>query len=203
MTEVLIVARTRIGGGVCIGGLRLDDSRNVRLMTATGAYQPATSPYTVGEVYEMTLTPEPHLEPPHVENVRVAVARRVRVEPAMVKLLTTRVSIVRSSADRLFEGKLGYTSRDRPYIGRDDLPKGSVEFWEPERPLLWAPEDKRYVYSSSSTGDYVFTYAGVDAPVDEIPPGTLVRISLATWYPGTEPAERQRCYTQVSGWFSR
>lgn len=126
------------------------------------------------------------LEPPHVENVRVVSAKRIRVEPAMVRLLTSRASIVRGSADRLF----------------DDLPEGSVEFWEPDRRLLWAADDKRYVYSSSSTGDYVFTYAGVDDPVPEIPPGTLVRVSLATWYPSTDPAERQHCYTQVSGWFS-
>lgn len=203
MTEVAIVARTRIGGGVCIGGLRLDDNRNVRLMTATGAYQPASSPYAVGEVYEMTLAPEPHLKPPHVENVRVEQANRIRIEPAMVKLLTSRVSVVRGSPDRLFEEKLGYTSRDRPYIGRDDLPKGSVEFWKPDARLRWVADDRRYIYSSSGRGDYAFTYAGVDDPVDEIPPGTLVRVSLATWYPSTEPPDQQRCYTQVSGWFSR
>lgn len=203
MTEIVIVARTLIGGGVCIGGLRLDDNRNVRLMTASGAYQPATSPYTVGEVYEMTLAPDPHLEPPHVENVRVQAAKRIGVKRAMVRLLASRVSIVRGSADRLFEGKLGYTSRGRPYIGREDLPKGSVEFWEPGERLEWDAARKLYTHSSALAGDCTFTYAGVDDPVDEIPAGTLVRISLGTWWPKTDPPDQQRCYTQVSGWFSR
>lgn len=201
MTEVLIVARTRIGGGVCVGGLALDDNCNVRLMTSLGAYQPAGSPFQVGEVYDMSLTPDRGFEPPHVENVRVVEAKRIRVERAMVRLLRARVSVVSGGTDRLFEGRLGYTSNDRPYIGRDDLPKGSVEFWEPDNDLLW--EGKSYTYSSAISGEFGFTYAGVEPPADKIPAGSLVRISLATWWPDNEPPDRQRCYTQVSGWFSR
>ena len=68
-----------------------------------------------------------------------------------------------------------------------------------ERSIAWGITQ---ALSAGGCTDFVFTYAGVEAPVSEIAPGTLVRISLATWYPGTEPPEQQRCYTQVSGWFT-
>lgn len=201
MTEVLIVARTRFGTDVCVGGLRLDDNANLRLMSTTGSYQPVRSPFQVGEVYEMALSPDEGFEPPHVENVRVIEARRLRHETAMQAVLRSRVAILRGDPSDLFEGKLHYTSTGRLFIGRDQLPRGSVAFWEPDRDLRL--EESRYVYPRERLGGRRFTYAGVDDPVETIPAGTIVRISLARWWPENEPAENQRCYTQVSGWFDR
>ncbi len=199
MTEVLVVARTKMGRNVCIGGLRLDMNANVRLMTSEGGYQPSTSAFEVGGVYEITLGPITGFEPPHVENVGVVSAAFLRKEHAVGRLLGARVGIARGDPEALFEGKLAYTSTGRPYIGRGDLPKGSVAFWRPSRALTL--EGKRYVYARGRGDRVEFTYAGVAAPTEEIPLKSIVRVSLATWWPLEDPYELQRCYTQISGWF--
>ncbi|MFH1320564.1 MAG: hypothetical protein ABII90_07920 [Bacteroidota bacterium] len=43
------------------------------------------------------------------------------------------------------------------------------------------------------------SYVGFQNPVDKIPAGTLVRISLARWWSPNE--DEERCYLQLSGWY--
>lgn len=198
MTDVLIVARTRMSPGVCIGGLAIPDNHNVRLMTAGGDYQPATSPFQIGQIYELSYTAAPG-EPPHVENVRVTSVGSSRRVVDMVKYLSGRVPVVAGQPSHLFEGKLQDTTNHRPYIGRGELPSGSVQFWRPDRDLLL--DGKYYVYGPASASEARFSYAGVAAPSSTIAAGSLVRVSLATWWPSSDPHAHQRCYTQISGWF--
>jgi hypothetical protein len=202
MTEALIVARTRYSDKLCIGGLRLDDNANVRLMTAAGTFQRATSPFKVGDVFDLEMSPAPTVEQPHVEDVRVASAVFVRHELQVRAMLENRVAIVHGGPEGLFQGKLSYTSTGRPYIGRTELPTGSVAFWDPDVELVWDEGTRRYVYEHPNDGDVKFTYAGEAASVPAIARGSLVRISLARWFPEGDPPEVQRCYTQVSGWFA-
>ena len=202
MTEVLIVARTRYSDRLCIGGLRLDSNVNVRLMTELGAYQPAASPLKLGDVFDVEMLAAPTIEQPHIEDVRVARVRFVRHEPNARAVLESRVEVVRGGPASLFQGKLAYTSTGRPYIGRTDLPKGSVAFWETDFELIWDIASRKYVYERPNHGHVTFSYAGEAEPTTTIPRSSLVRISLARWYKEGEPAEGQRCYTQVSGWYA-
>ena len=48
-----------------------------------------------------------------------------------------------------------------------------------------------------------FVFVGYQEPVERLPAGTLLRISLAHWWqPADRPNQEARCYAQLSGWFS-
>ena len=54
MTRILIVSRTRMAAGVCIGALERESMKNIRLCAENGRHdQPVESPYQVGEVWEV------------------------------------------------------------------------------------------------------------------------------------------------------
>ena len=45
-------------------------------------------------------------------------------------------------------------------------------------------------------------YVGFADPIERIPKGALVRVSLARWWrPDDAPDMEERCYLQLSGWF--
>ncbi len=75
--KVLIVAKTRRGGGACIGGITLE-GRSVRLQAATaGTDEQANLVYQVGEVWEVEVEPPASLTPPHTETLVVLGRRRL------------------------------------------------------------------------------------------------------------------------------
>lgn len=76
--RVLIVAKTRRGGGACVGGIT-QRGQNVRLLAADAdRNERAGLEYSVGEVWEIEFTPNLAIIPPHVENVIVHAARRLK-----------------------------------------------------------------------------------------------------------------------------
>ena len=76
--RVLIVAKTRRGGGACVGGIT-EEGRSVRLVAADAATdERAGLGYQVGEVWGVDSTPDEHIQPPHVENIIVCRAHRLR-----------------------------------------------------------------------------------------------------------------------------
>src|SRR5262249_30308746 len=54
----------------------------------------------------------------------------------------------------------------------------------------------------TSDGGRTLTFVGFQEPLEVIPAGTLLRVSLAHWWrPKDKPEEELRCYVQLSGWF--
>ena len=59
----------------------------------------------------------------------------------------------------------------------------------------------RYRYPTEK-GGCTLTFVGFQEPLEIIPAGTLVRVSLAHWWqPEDTPDVEERCYAQLSGWF--
>ena len=202
--KVLIVAKTRMGGGACIGGITLEEGRSVRLIDAhTDVHDGSGLQYNVGEVWEIEGRPADHVEPPHCEDFIVESSRRLgpMIHPA--KFIERYMPPVIGGVETLFEGKLQRSASGALYVAASSgLPGFSTCFWRPDRPLyrVETAHRLRYVYATENF-KATLVFVGFQEPPDEIPAGTLLRVSLSRpWRPADRPDEERRCYVQLSGW---
>ena len=215
---VLIVAKTRRGGGACVGAITAD-CRSVRLEAANAATdEHAGMEYQVGEVWKIDAAPHPQIVPPHVETVVVYGKRRLRDSADLIGAIEKCMPPVCGGIDALYDGLVQTTAAGALYIThRTGVPSRSTLFWRPDRPLRLVGSGVRlhYCYGANDNHDEGagengdlkaierrFVFVGFQEPLAEIPAGALVRISLAHWWrPRDHPEEEERCYLQLSGWF--
>jgi ATP-dependent DNA helicase RecQ len=202
--RILIVAKTRRGAGACVGGIT-EDGHSVRLIACDAASnERAGLEYEVGEVWEIDSAPDPDIVPPHVENIIVRRARRLRRSQKVAETIHRFMPPVGGGAEKLFDGVTQTTAAGGLYIAeRTGLPHRSTMFWAPDQSLRLDCEGKRLRYRyPTSDGGRTLTFVGFQEPLAEIAPGTLLRVSLAHWWrPKERPAEELRCFVQLSGWF--
>lgn len=201
--KILILSKTIMGDRCCVGGMSLEDGTYVRLLNRN-EYGQDCNDFNPREVWEMTLIKAPIIEP-HIEDVYV-------VDKTFLKNLEEEVSILdiienfnipiwEGGPDNLFDGVLEWTVSGSGYVEKPNLPNHSVGFWISDRDLImyeFITEDKvdvRYRYSNVYPKRN-FKFVGAMAPIDRIPKGTLLRVSLAKWWKGQE-----KCYLQLSGWY--
>jgi hypothetical protein len=103
-----------------------------------------------------------------------------------------------------FEGCLITTDSGGAYLpptGR--MPSCSTGFWLCDQEVrvsqyedhgirYWIP-DAREIRG--------FKYVGMDDPIDIIPSGSLIRLSLSRWGEFPPGVGERRCYLQLSGWY--
>ena len=202
--KILIVAKTRQGSGACIGGITFE-GRSVRLIAADAAFNEHVGlEYAVGEVWEVDATPAEHVIPPHVENIIVRSKRRLgpMIDPA--PFIETHMPPINGDASLLYEGLAQVAHSGALYIAeRTGIPPHSTAFWRPDQPLQRTDESKRirYRYPTPDSG-CTLTFVGFQEPIETIPAGALVRVSLAHWWrPDDDHTGELRCYVQLSGWF--
>ncbi|HEY9174840.1 MAG TPA: RecQ family ATP-dependent DNA helicase, partial [Verrucomicrobiae bacterium] len=203
--RVLIVAKTRRGTGACVGGLT-QDGRSVRLVAEDALWNDhAGLEYAVGEVWEIEATPAPALLPPHVENIIVRSKRRLKRVPNLEKIIRRLMPPVEGGPEQLFDGRLQTLPSGGLYIAeRTGLPSRSTMFWVPDQPLRRDVEGKRIHYRyPTDDGGRTLTFVGFQEPIEVIPAGALVRVSLAHWWrpKDASPEDELRCHAQLSGWF--
>lgn len=202
--KVLIVAKTRMGGGACVGGITLDEGRSVRLIDAhVEAHQGGGMHYAVGEVWEVDATPAPSLEPPHCEDFIVQSSQRVGRMHNPAAFVEQHMPPAIGGLEMLFEGKLQRSANGALFVAASSgLPSFSTCFWRPDHPLrrIETGYRIRYVYEGEN-GEATLVFVGFQDPPAELPAGTLLRVSLTRpWRPVDRPDEELRCYAQLSGW---
>jgi len=215
MERVLIVARTRMGSGVCVGGLALDTNRSVRLLTREATLQPRLTEFQVGQIWEVDFRKVAHVESPHVEDVTVFSKRLLEKVDSMRETLMPLIHPWTGGPESLFDGMLTI-DRARCYVSRSGpIPQRSTGYWLLDRPLVF---DKEHVDKTQIKHNYLMEYkenvggrtytrtltipfVGYALPIDKIPAGTLARVSLARWFAPASVGE-ERCYLQLSGWYS-
>jgi ATP-dependent DNA helicase RecQ len=204
-TRVLIVARTRRGNGACVGAIS-HDGRSLRLIPdSPPAHGRFNEEYAVGDWWEIEARPDPGVIPPHTENVLVLRSARVGTLADPQTFIRQQMPPVRGGPDRLFEGRLRRAGSGALYIDQSGgVPSYSTTFWEADRLLTRECTGKRIHYCyPDDTGGRMLAYVGYQEPVDRLPAGTLLRVSLAHWWrPSDQPGEEMRCYAQLSGWFA-
>ncbi|MBL7163793.1 MAG: DNA helicase RecQ [Anaerolineales bacterium] len=202
--KVVIVAKTRMGSGACIGGLTFE-GRSLRLLAADRATNDRFNmDYQVGEVWEIETRADQEIIPPHVENVIVHRNRRMGPMSQIDEFIARQMPPISGGLEAVFEGLTQATKAGSLYIAeRTGVPARSTMFWQPDQALTRDDDHKRIRYRyPTADGGRTLTLVGFQEPLPEIPAGTLMRISLAHWWrPEEMPEGELRCYVQISGWF--
>ena len=201
--HVLIVSKTQMSNAICVGAIT-EHGRSVRLLTDSGYNQPLDTDYEIKEVWEITYREREHTIAPHTEDILVLTRKYIGIsELKMIDLITqVNAPIWRGSPNSLFGGLLNWTSNGSGYINKTNgVPNQSVGFWVPDEDL----EKKifhgtRYEYPNMFGYGKSIKYVGLEPPVEVIPAGSLVRLSLARWW-DTNGTTEERCSLQLSGWY--
>jgi len=201
--DVIIVSKTHMSSAACVGGV-LANGRFVRLLDSNGYNQDSDTEFEVGDVYTITFSERTEKRPPHTEDILLNSMEHkfsFSTIEKMIEYLTDKlkVKIWRGSTEILFDGKLQWTSGGSGYISETgEIPENSVGFWIPDRNLTRKDYNEKVRYSYPIRWRNI-SFVGFQNPVNTIPAGTLVRVSLARWWSPNE--DEERCYLQLSGWY--
>ena len=205
--RVLIVAKTRMGKGACIGAIT-EKGESVRLVPFNAdPHDGANREYEIGDIWEITGELETSLIPPHNENFVVHKKSRLHTTENTKDLVSAIELLMPPKTGHprvLYEGLLKTTGSGSLYVpAGDDVPPYSTTFWRTDQPLTRDTEAKRIRYHyPTENGGCTLTFVGFQEPLATIPAGTLLRVSLAhQWRPKDQPNVEERHYAQISGWF--
>lgn len=201
--QVLIVAKTRMKSGICVGGIT-QDGRSVRLCAPRGSPMEYNDPYAVGDVWRIAKWRKPgHHKPPHTEDIEVLDREWLRASGQLLPAIEKLMPPVCGALDGLFDGMVCQDEDGRAAITRAAVPGYSTLFWRPDRPLRLCSGGAttfRYRYPADA-GDVTLSYTGLAPAEAVLPAGALLRISLARWWRPHSTSE-EFCHLQVSGWYA-
>ena len=202
--KVVIVAKTRMGHGACVGALTFD-GRSLRLYPPDKeSIERFNQEYEVGSVWELIRYQQPaELIPPHVETIIVHEKRPLPAINDLPAFIEQQMPPQAGDFSVLFAGLTGATSTGALFIAeRNGMPAYSTMFWRPHQPLTRDNEGKRIRYRyPTADGGRTLTFVGYQEPLSELPAGTLLRVSMSQWWrPDDRPEAEPRCYLQLSGW---
>ena len=160
--------------------------------------------YEVGEVWEVDSAPDEHIVPPHVENIIVHRARRLKGSAELEKAILRFMPPVTGGPDKLFDGRLQASTSGALYIAeRTGLPSRSTMFWRPDQPLALDYEGKRirYRYPTRMAGARSLSWGFKSRWKPSRRARSCVCRSRTGGGRRTSRSEELRCYVQLSGWF--
>ena len=227
--DILIVARTRMKENrVCVGGIAInsDDSkdresfdflRSVRLYSSDGSTFTEDQNIRVGDVFNLEMSPDKDLTPPHVEDVIVTGGSRKNSisDGELIDFLDEHDAEFYKQGrwgerkpDELLGSHIRATSNGSGYIDDSNVPSVSTGFWVPDKDLEQHEDDDgkiRYYYPNRNhLGVQRLPYVGMRTPPEIIPSGTICRVSLARWWRSSDydDSTPKRCYLQLSQVYS-
>lgn len=201
--DVLILSKTKMNRNqVCVGGLTWG-GRYVRLLDEHGENHPENTDLEPRQVWEIEFEERTKNIPPHVEDIlMISRIRKDNLKDVIKDFIVKRdIPIWKGHPDQLFDRLIHWTDSGSGYIDKTGfIPKQSVGFWISDKDLIRKDyKGIRYQYPST-TGWRSLKYKGMEEPVDIIPAGTLIRVSLARWIAFDE-GEQPKCWLQLSGWY--
>lgn len=204
MTNVLIVSKTKMFNGACIGGIVIPDLNSVRLLNADGTYHSLNTDFEVGQLWEMNIKKSDNLISPHCENVLILSKKIKTTYKNFWEFIDERKLekiIWNGSPQNLFQGLLQWTVNRHGYISKKNgVLEVSTGFWIPDKDLVYS--DKFYYYIDEKQDlKYALKYVGFEIPIGTILASTKVRVSLAKWWHPRNIDMEDRCYLQISGWY--
>ena len=204
MTTVLILSKTHMNNGSCVGGITFE-GRYVRLLDENGNNQPVNTDFSPKQVWNIEFKEPANTTAPHIEDIIVLNKQQKETlnNKILIKdfLLEKEITIWRGNPNELFDRLIRFTPNGSGYIDKNGIPKHSVGFWICDKDLKKQIEfSKAYFYYSNPNNIRKIKYKGFEEPVDIIPTGTLIRVSLARWKSFNEN-EEPKCWLQLSGWY--
>lgn len=198
--NVLIVGRTKMfGASRCIGGLT-DDGRSVRLINPTGQWD-TSAPFQIGQIWDIEFKGAPPLSDPHTEDLIVGKYAYVGDQVNLIDRIKALSPPHNGDINSLFNGYIRFTGNNNGYISHENgVPNFSTFFWISDTDVTLRDDGSHYECAAwfNKRG---MSYKGEPAPVQTIPAGSLIRVSLARWWKPEDVEIEERCYVQLSGWF--
>lgn len=202
MATVLIVSKTQMKNGVCVGGINENTNELIRIHNENGGNLPLDAPYEIGDRWSMSVKTAWNVRPaPHTEDkqtIPITKIENVGVQGINDYVLQNASSLrlTRGSLSRAFQGML-HLEGTRNYINRSNVPSFSTEFWIADKDLIHSVQFGKdyYLYDRIR-----IKYVGFQPCIKRIPAGTIIRLSLANWWDDENSGE-ERCYLQLSGWY--
>jgi hypothetical protein len=206
--SALIVSRTKMKKGVCVGAIDLENGRFLRLKDEYGGNLLDDAKYQIRQIWSVVYKEPYNRRPlPHSEDVIVEksyLQGELNEDITMLDfLITHNISVYKGDIKNIFENKLKMTDSGVCFIGRNNIPTQSVCFYITDKDIkLYRYYDKvRYHYKEgNNVFDYSIAYVGFQKPIDIIPKGSLLRMSLSNWFAKSDNDE-EKCYLQLSGWY--
>ena len=202
MSTILIVSKTRMKNGVCVGGIDESTGELIRLHNARGGNLTHDAPYEIGDRWEINVERAWNVRTiPHIEDKQTVPIRKINnvgikgIE-SFIRSHHMGNRLIQGSLRDTFEGCLLFF-RNKNFINRNKIPSFSTQFWITDKDLVYCNLLKPHYYSY---GDIKIKFVGFQNPITIIPAGTLIRLSLANWWNGDGSGE-DRCYLQLSGWY--
>lgn len=203
--EIVIVSKTKMSSNECIGGIVKESGQFVRLLDSNGNNQPVNSDFKIGQIWEIDFAVRVNTTPPHIEDVLVKSKTYTnRIVTNLISWITSNFKdkLWQGSPDSLFNSQIDFTPSGSGYISiNKSIPNSSVGFWISDKDLTRRDFSNKVRYSYPSTSWRNITYVGKEEPIDIIPAGTLMRVSLARWWSPNDSDAEERCYLQLSGWY--
>lgn len=202
MDTILIVSRTQMRNGVCVGGINERTGELVRIHNERGGNLPADAPYQIGDRWDMNVATAWNVrERPHVEDKQTSPIRKINnvgiagiIDFVKSHNLGSRLTV--GDLSQAFEGCL-VLQGTKNFVNHANTPSFSTQFWIADTDLIHTESfDKHYFYYNRIRIKYV----GYQPIVSRISAGTIIRLSLANWWDGDGSGE-DRCYLQISGWY--
>lgn len=200
MATVLIVSKTKMANGVCVGGINEQSGELIRLHNERGGNLTADTPYEIGDRWEMSVEMAWNVrEAPHIEDKQTIQIRKIENVGIAGIIDYLRNHYLGS---RLYAGSLNGTFdgclQSRIYVTRDCVPNFSTQFWISDEGLNHVVSFGKdyYIYQGLK-----IKYVGLLPAIARIPAGAIVRLSLANWFDGNGRWPEERCYLQISGWY--
>jgi len=200
--DVVIVSKTHMSHASCVGAVT-GNGEFVRLLNEYGYNQDHDTSLKIGDVWTIEYLEKENRRPPHIEDILVSKKKykfSFETIDKMVDYLKGKLNIKiwEGSTDILFDSKIQWTIGGSGYISETgEIPDNSVGFWIPAKDLIRNDFQDKVKYSYPIRWRSI-TFVGFQKPVEIIPAGTLIRVSLARWW---SPNDEERCYLQLSGWY--
>ena len=208
--RVVIVGKTRMGAGVCIGGLVEATGKAVRVIPERAPCHAARTPFNIADIWDLDLRPRRPVVPPHVEDHEFRRKYKTGTVADLKRWILSKVKPWDGGAAALFGGTLQFRATGAAFVPQaGPLPSGSTGFWRLPADMTCRVCDgttgPRLYYELETAPRLRVKYVGVLAST-ELPPvlpaGTLVRLSLAhLWLSAPDADNRDKFFVQMSGWF--
>jgi len=208
--KVVIVGKTKMHGGVCIGAIAIDSLESMRLIPPGQACNPTSTPFAIGDLWDVDIKKRRKSNPPHVEDHDFFKRKKVGSLPELEVWLRTHIKTWTGLPADLFDGAIKFRGSSTAFVAESGpAPNQSTGFWVLPRMLEYCPfvdnQGKVHAkYALAGSAPIVLPYVGFAPPAKFINSGKLVRLSLSRpWKNAPEniKEERERHSVQLSGWF--
>lgn len=141
MAKVLIVSRTQMSNGVCVGGINEDTNELIRIHDAKGGNLTFDAQYQIGDQWEMVIEKAWNRRPkPHVEDTQTIPIQKINNigYDGIINYIRTHQFGKQITCGKLqdtFERCL-HLCGTRNFINEDNVPSFSTQFWIADQNLI-------------------------------------------------------------------